>query len=350
MPTLGCVFRLRRFFCKVKLRENYLITNLFTTFFKCQAKASLIVQRGCLPYETCSSGLIQETNHFAKRKKCHLIDKIFLFLEVLKKGLQFIYFSYFVSLFAVLILISFPLTMLFLLLPKKIRDYAMFSMMKAGSHILLVGSGIIPRNLFRKRTDFSKSYIIIPTHKSYIEAASLYTSIPFLFKTLGKKELEKVPLYGLIFKTVCISVDRSSLSARALSFRKIKNELGEGMSVTIFPEGTFEDQPHHQLLPFQDGCFTLAIMEQTDLLPVIYPDSCARMHPSKFTQITPGMNRAVFLPPVSVQGFQKKDLPHLKRYTQHFMQSCFDHLVSSGAGSVYDFALNYQKNNPILPH
>ena len=226
----------------------------------------------------------------------------------------------------------------------------MFRMMKAGSHILLTGSGIIPRNLFRRRTDFSKSYIIIPTHKSYIEAASLYTSIPFLFKTLGKKELEKVPLYGLIFKTVCISVDRSSLSARALSFRKIKNELSAGMSVTIFPEGTFEDEPHHQLLPFQDGCFTLSIMEQTNLLPVIFPDSCARMHPSKFTQMTPGINRAVFLPPVSVQGFQKKDLQQLKNYTHHFMQSCFDHIVMKGEGSVYDFALDYQKNNSILPH
>lgn len=224
----------------------------------------------------------------------------------------------------------------------------MFRMMKTGSNILLVGSGIFPKNLYRSETDFSKPYIIIPTHKSYIEAASLYSSIPVLFKTLGKKELEKVPVYGLIFKTVCISVDRSSLSARALSFRKIKTELEEGMSVTIFPEGTFKDLPDHHLLPFQDGCFTLAIMQQTDLLPVIYPDSCARMHPSKFTQMSPGVNRAVFLPPVSVKGLQKKDLQPLKNYTYLYMQGCFNFISMHDSGSVYEYALQYQKNNPLL--
>jgi 1-acyl-sn-glycerol-3-phosphate acyltransferase len=137
----------------------------------------------------------------------------------------------------------------------------MFRMMKLSSNILCICSGITPKNIGRDHIDFKQSYIIIPTHKSYIEAATLYTSIPSLFKTLGKKELEKVPVYGLIFKTVCISVDRSSLTARALSFRKIKNELEQGLSVTIFPEGTFKDIPDNQLLPFQDGSFTLAIMQ-----------------------------------------------------------------------------------------
>ena len=98
----------------------------------------------------------------------------------------------------------------------------MFRMMQGGSRLLFLMSGIIPKNIHRKHIDFSKSYIIIPSHKSYIEAASIYTSIPTLFKTLGKKEIERTPIYGLIFKTVCITVDRSSLSARALSFRKMK--------------------------------------------------------------------------------------------------------------------------------
>lgn len=272
-----------------------------------------------------------------------------LFLSVLKRLIHFIYFGYFISLFAALIIIAFPFTMLFLLLPKKACDTAMFHMMKLGSFLLFIFSGIIPQNIHRKKINFSKSYIIIPTHKSYIEAASIYTSIPSIFKTLGKKELEKTPVYGLIFKTVCISVDRSSLTARALSFRKMKNELEKGLSIIIFPEGTFTDIPGNILLPFQDGSFTLAIMQQTDLLPVLYPDSCARMHPSKFTQMTPGTNRAVFLPEISVSGLQKKDMQHLKEYTQLYMQSCLDHLLSNNAESVWGFAQDFQKNNSILP-
>lgn len=270
-----------------------------------------------------------------------------LFLHVLKIGLQFIYFLYFTLLFAILIIIFVPFTFLFLLLPKKICDVSMFRMMKLGSNILFLCSGILPKNIHREKIDFSKSYIIIPTHQSYIEAASIYTSIPALFKTLGKKELEKTPLYGFIFKTVCISVDRSSLSARALSFRKMKNELEQGLSIVIFPEGTFKDIPQANILPFQDGSFTLAVMQQTDLLPILYLDSVKRMHPSKYIKMSPGINRAVFLPPVAAAGLQKKDVQDLKAFTQSYMQSCLDFIRENNTDSVWDFAMQYQKNNPI---
>lgn len=224
----------------------------------------------------------------------------------------------------------------------------MFRMMKLGSNMLFIFSAIIHKNIHRKKIDFSKTYIIIPTHKSYIEAASIYASIPTLFKTLGKKELEKAPIYGLIFKTVCISVDRSSLSARALSYRKMKNELEQGLSITIFPEGTFEDIPHQKLLAFQDGCFTLAIMQKTDLLPILYLDSCERMPPSKYMHMSPGVNRAVFLPAISVSGLQKKDLQQLKNYTQNYMQCCLDYIIQYDTKGVWDFAIEFQKNNSIL--
>lgn len=266
-------------------------------------------------------------------------------MVVLLRGIRFVYFVYFSILFAVLIILAFPLTLIFLLLPKKICDRAMFLMMKAGSYILFTLSGIIPRNYHRDKVSFDQSYIIIPTHQSYIEAATIYTSIPTLFKTLGKKELEKTPLYGLIFKAVCITVDRSSLSARAMSFRKMKHELDQGLSIIIFPEGTFADMPQPSLLPFQDGSFSLAILQQTDLLPVLYPDSCLRMHPGQFTQMSPGPNRAIFLPPVRVKGFQKKDTQALKVFCEKYMQACLDHFHEKNIADLWSFAIHYQEQN-----
>ncbi len=266
---------------------------------------------------------------------------------MLRKVFQFIYFMYFVLLFALLIVFSIPFTLLFLLFPKRICDIAMFRLMKFGANTLFIMSGIIPKNYHRERTDFSKSYIIIPNHQSYIDAASIYTSIPIVFKTLGKKEIEKVPIYGIIFKAVCITVDRSSLSARALSFRKMKTELENGLSIAIFPEGTFADIPQTELLPFQDGSFTLSIMQQADLLPILYLDASNRMHPSRFTEMSIGLSRAVFLPKIAVSNLEKKDVEKLKQYTQKYMQSCHNFILENNAKEVWDFALNYQKNNVL---
>lgn len=225
----------------------------------------------------------------------------------------------------------------------------MFYMLKISSNLLFLLSGIYVKNINRKKIDFSKTYVVIPTHKSYIEAATIYTSMPVRFKSLGKKELEKTPIYGYIFKAVCIAVDRSSVTARALSFRKMNYELSHGNSIVIFPEGTFKNIPNNKLLPFQDGCFTLAITQQTDLLPILFPDSVNRMHPVSFTQMSPGINRAIFLPPISVKGLQKKDVSSLNNYTFNYMQYCIDYFFENKKNNVYEFALSYQKNNPILP-
>lgn len=221
----------------------------------------------------------------------------------------------------------------------------MFRLMKFGANTLFILSGIFPKNFHRQKIDFDKSYIIIPNHSSYIDAASIYTSIPNVFKTLGKKEIEKVPIYGIIFKAVCITVDRSSLAARALSFRRMKNELESGLSIVIFPEGTFADTPPSHLLPFQDGCFTLAIMQKTDLLPILYLDACNRMHPSRFAEMSIGYNRAVFLPSLSVKNLEKGDVQNFKRYVQNYMQSCMDFIRAQNAEEVWNFALEYQKQH-----
>lgn len=224
----------------------------------------------------------------------------------------------------------------------------MYWLMKIDSNLLFILSGIFSKTYHQKNINFEKSHIIIPTHKSYIEAVTIYTTIQKVFKTLGKKELEKTPLYGLIFKAVCISVDRSSLAARAMSFRKMKQELEQKLSIVIFPEGTFSDEPKDVLLPFQDGCFSLAIMQKCDLLPILFLDSAERMHPKKIYQMTPGYNRAVYLPAISVLERSKKDTVALKMFVQNYMQACLDFIQENDIENVWDFALKYQKNNTPL--
>ena len=266
----------------------------------------------------------------------------------MKNLLHIPYFVYVCILFIGLIILSFPITLLLLLFPDKYKDAGMFGLMKLISNIWFILIGMPPKNYHRKRVDFSKSYIITPNHQSYLDAAIIYTAIPHLFKTLGKKEIEKAPIYGVIYKAVVITVDRSSLVARATSFRKMKTELAKGISIAIFPEGTFTPAPQETLLPFQDGCFSLAIMQQADILPVLFLDASQRLHPSKIIRFTPGKNRVVYLAPISSQGFEKKDIDLLKNYTQVYMQACFTHSRLQDPETTWDFALDWQKNNPIV--
>lgn len=266
---------------------------------------------------------------------------------MLRTLLHIPYFIYVCLWFVVLILASFPITLLLILLPRNIRDKGMFYLMKLISNAWFILTGMIPLNYNRRKIDFSESYIITPNHQSFLDAAIIYTSIPHVFKSLGKKEVERTPVYGIIYKTVVITVDRSSLSARALSFRKMKQELDLGNSIVLFPEGTFPDLPHHGLLPFQDGAFSLAIQTQRSVLPMLFLDTARRVHPSSLWRMTPGLNRAVYLPPVSCKGFEKKQVDSLKKYTHAYMQACLEHCRQMDIGSVWHYALEWQHKHPL---
>lgn len=255
------------------------------------------------------------------------------------------YFIYSALLLVVLIVSAFPITLILLLFPEKVTNQGMFVLLKFICNAWYILTGMWPKNFNRDKIDFNRSYIITPNHQSFIDAATIYTSIPHLFKSLGKKEIEKTPIYGVIYKTVVITVDRSSLKARALSFRQMKQALDKKISILIFPEGTFSDTPIADLLPFQNGAFGLSILQQTPLLPVLFPDSASRMHPSKIIRCTPGWNRAVFLPPISVEELKKEDQESLKNLTQAYMQACLNHCRNQSAENVWNFALDWMNTN-----
>jgi 1-acyl-sn-glycerol-3-phosphate acyltransferase len=175
----------------------------------------------------------------------------------------------------------------------------------------------------------------------------LYTALLKPFKTLGKVEVEKAPIYGIIYKMVVITVDRSSVTAKANSFRRMKKEMEEGISVGIFPEGTFADKPQPDLLPFQNGGFALALMQQVDILPMLFLDTAKRIHPTKITWMMPGRNRAVFLPPLTTHDLDKKASGLLKEYTQNYMQACLDFCRTNHPNNVWAFAEEWLKSKPF---
>ncbi len=266
-------------------------------------------------------------------------------MTLLKNLLFFPYFIYVCLWFVLLILLAFPITLVLILFPERIKNKGLFYVLKMISNIWFVAIGIIPINYHRKKINFSKNYIITPNHQSFIDAAIIYTCIPQVFKTLGKIGIEKTPFYGVMYNNVVITVDRSSVSAKALSYRKMIKELASGISLAIFPEGTFPNQPSQELLPFQNGCFSLAIQQQTDILPVLFLDSAFRMHPSKIIHCTPGWNRAVYLPPVSIQNYSSDDLLKLKQLVKNYMQTCLDYSRENPAKDVWAFAQQWLQQN-----
>jgi len=178
-----------------------------------------------------------------------------------------------------------------------------------------------------------QNYVIVANHISYIDAIVIYATIGQYFRPLGKKEIIHVPLFGFIYKQMAILVDRSSDHSRAKSIRLLWRALKHDASILIFPEGTF-NETDRPLKSFYDGAFKIAINSQTDILPILFPDTVDRWHYSAWWKFWPGKNRAYILPPIPTEKYTLDEVATLKQAVWTTMEQQLKQLAPTYPNSI----------------
>ena len=175
------------------------------------------------------------------------------------------------------------------------------------------------RNFYETPHDKNKQYIFVANHISYLDAPVIVKTLRQKVRVLGKVEVAKIPLFGFIYRNTVVTVDRSSAAHRANSVRILKKVIHKGISIFIFPEGTFNEtgQPLKELY---DGAFRLAIETQTPIKPLLFLDTWHRMHYASPFRLTPGRSRTIFLHEIPVTGLTGKDVDVLKEKVRQVME------------------------------
>lgn len=180
-------------------------------------------------------------------------------------------------------------------------------------------AGIWHRNIYLAPHNKKKAYIFVTNHLSFFDAAVIVKTFRQPIRPLGKEETGSIPIFGFIYKKAIVTVNRGSAEDRSRSVRELKEVLQKGISVLIFPEGTF-NETGNPLKSFYDGAFKIAIETQTPIKPVLFLDSYDRMPPSGLLTINPGKSRSVFLEEIPVQGATMSDLESLRQKTYTRME------------------------------
>lgn len=174
------------------------------------------------------------------------------------------------------------------------------------------------KNIYEEPLRKDQPYIFVANHISYLDAAIICKTIRQPVRALGKVEMAKAPVFGFIYKKVIVTVDRSSPENRAASVRVLKSILSKGISVFVFPEGTF-NETNQTLKDFYDGAFRIAIETKTPVKPILFLDAYDRLHHSSIFSLNPGPSRALFLKEFTVAHLTSKDVPQLKQEVYELM-------------------------------
>lgn len=181
--------------------------------------------------------------------------------------------------------------------------------------------GVHHKEIFEVPHDASRQYIFVANHVSYMDIPPIVTTIHQPVRVLGKYEMVKVPVFGWIYRAAVILVDRRDAERRSKSVRALKAALKHGISIFLFPEGTFNVDDSKPLKSFFDGAFRVAIETQTPIKPLLFIDTAERLHHSSIFSLTPGKNRVVFLEEVSVEQYTMQDIQQLKQVVYDVMDA-----------------------------
>ena len=171
-----------------------------------------------------------------------------------------------------------------------------------------------------------KYVIAVVPHSSYFDlviAVLIRTYSGLKIKFIGKKELDKIPIFGSIYKRTMILVDRSSNDSKKQVFEQTKKKLNAGISLGIFPEGTVPGL-EVELAPFKHGAFTMAIEHQVPIVPMTFLDNKKRF-PWSFGGLiggskgTPGILRVKIHEPIETKGMVKEDRVKLSEDVRKLM-------------------------------
>jgi 1-acyl-sn-glycerol-3-phosphate acyltransferase len=231
---------------------------------------------------------------------------------MLKKIIAVLFIGYSLSIFILAMLIVMPFILIISLLFKhKQAQDIIFIFLKVWAGIFSVLCFFPIRSRGYKLHNPDKAYIYVSNHNSYLDAIAVVLSISGSVKPLGKIEMVKTPLFGMIYKRVVVLIDRKDKESRARSVEELKTDLARGQSILIFPEGTM-NKTESNLADFYDGAFRLAIETQTDIAPMAILNARNLLPRANPLDVKPGTVTCVFDEPIQVAGLKPEDLEDLK--------------------------------------
>ena len=182
--------------------------------------------------------------------------------------------------------------------------------------IMAFSTGFLPKEIVNKHYSYSNEPVVFcANHTSFLDIPLLFLTVPGFFSIIGKSSLSKVPLFGKMFRTLYIPVNRASRTSGKEAYDKSLETIDQGRSVVFFPEGKIPQKNLPNMVPFKNGPFKLAIERQIPIVPITIPNNWIILPDDGRHGMRRNVAKAIFHKPISTIGMNSNDIEKLKSQT-----------------------------------
>lgn len=148
--------------------------------------------------------------------------------------------------------------------------------------------------------------VFIFNHQSALDAILMIKLLRRDMTGVGKKEIQRNPLFGPLFTAAgMVFVDRADSGKAIEALKPAVDALREGRSLVIAPEGTRSLTP--RLGRFKKGAFHMAMQAGVPIVPIVFRNVLDAL-PKDAMVVRPATIEAVVLPPVETDDWSVESL------------------------------------------
>ncbi len=134
----------------------------------------------------------------------------------------------------------------------------------AGAKVIVQGQENLPQD---------GAALFVGNHRSYFDIVLSYTLFPGVTGYVSKKEMNRWPLLSSWMKNIhCLFLDRDNIKEGLKTILTGVEEVKNGVSLCIFPEGT-RNKVNDTFLPFRDCSFKNAEKGGVPVVPMVLLNS-----------------------------------------------------------------------------
>lgn len=169
-----------------------------------------------------------------------------------------------------------------------------------------------------------RSILYVANHRSYLDILTGYTTVPTLTGFVSKKEIQKFPCVNHWMRILkCLFLDRQNTKEGLKTILKGIEQLKEGYSIFIMPEGTRSHDENYKMLPFHAGSFKLATKSNAVVVPVAMKNTDLVLK-RRHRWFCPTHIIIQYGKPIYVENLNKEEQKNLHIITQNIVQEMLD--------------------------
>ncbi len=206
---------------------------------------------------------------------------------------------------------------------KEAKDSIVMSYVKWGLRCVTALSGAKVTYIGEDRVPKDRAVLYIANHRSFFDTILTYQRVPRPTGYMGKKEMEHYPLIRDWMRAAhCVFIDRNDIRQGLKCILECIDDVKNGISICIFPEGT-RSRKEGELLPFHEGSFKVATKSGCQIVPIAINNTAA-LFEDHFPKVRPAHVIIEYCEPIDPGTLTPDEKKHIGSYVEDVIRKTCD--------------------------